>query len=876
MPCHSSPCACWAAFESNWTAKRFTVSSRTKCAASWPTWSWRRAGHTGAKRWRACSGPIDLTAWRAANLRQALSSLRRALGDTLPAEHASAGDPRPPPFLLVTPTDVQFNTGSDFALDVAELEAFAGKSGATRPQLLPAALCADLLAGFSVPDSEAFQAWVLDSQERYHGLALSILDDQYTRFEKLGEYDLAVEAARLELRMEPWLEEAHRRCMRALALAGRRGEALHQYEACCRALELEIGVKPAGSTRALYADIRDGRLVATSQTPAGLSPPPEQGRERPGAPAVRLVAREDELGQLGRHLHASLGGETQAAFVSGDRGSGKTALPGGLRRSSPGGASRPAGCRRALHPGRGPGPFAALRKLAEMLFGDPANEAAWWSIDRDQVDRLQQATPLLLSSLAEHGLGLVDTLVPAASIAHRAGVCPARTAAGRPSWWVALQAALQARLENRLQPPAPLSQGVLFDQLLCTLAAVAQRQPLLLLLDDLQWVDDATAAFLHRIGDRRCGSRGGGFGRVFVLGAFRSGTVALGRRDPQSGEVLRHPLAIAINELRRREGEITVDLDRADGRAFVEAYVDAEPNRLGARFRDALYAQTGGHALFTVETLRNLQERGELFRDEAGRWTNHESLDWGALPARVEAAIAERIARLPEACRRILSAASVQGDSFCGEVVAELTGASISEVLTCLSGSLARQHALVRAEGVVRPGGLQGLGGGQRSVYRFTHHLFQKHLYGQLDPVERARWHGAVADALDRQAAGDAAERERLAAQLAWHYESAGLPLQAARALYDAGRRPCACPPFARPSAITIMAWRCWRKPARRRRRSARAQSGPRSCGCWRSRWLGPERNLEGLAGAGMQGALAGLPKRGQERQGVVRRGGRS
>ena len=180
------------------------------------------------------------------------------------------------------------------------------------------------------------------------------------------------------------------------------------------------------------------------------------------------------------------------------------------------------------------------------------------------------------------------------------------------------------------------------------------------------------------------------------------------------------------------KGEIVVELDRADGRAFVEALVDTEPNRLGARFRDALYAHTGGHALFTVESLRNLQARGELFKDEAGRWVARESLDWGRLPARVEAAIAERIDRLPEAGRRFLSAASVQGDDFVGEVVAELAGAPVGEVLASLSGSLGRQHQLVRPEG------LQRLSSGQHSVYRFTHHLFQKYLYDQLDPVERA------------------------------------------------------------------------------------------------------------------------------------------
>ena len=49
--------------------------------------------------------------------------------------------------------------------------------------------------------------------------------------------------------------------------------------------------------------------------------------------------------------------------------------------------------------------------------------------------------------------------------------------------------------------------------------------------------------------------------------------------------------------------------------------------------------------------------------------------------------------------------------------------------------------------------------------------------------------HAAVAAGLERQVGEDPAERERIAARLAWHYEAGGLPLQAARALLDAGRQ---------------------------------------------------------------------------------------
>ena len=123
--------------------------------------------------------------------------------------------------------------------------------------MLPDALCADFLAGFSVPDSEVFESWVLSKQEQCHRLVIEILDAQNATFEGSGDYEQAAAAARLQLQLEPWLEEAHRRLMRGLALAGRRDEALHQYEACCRSLAAELGVEPSESTQSLYADIRE-------------------------------------------------------------------------------------------------------------------------------------------------------------------------------------------------------------------------------------------------------------------------------------------------------------------------------------------------------------------------------------------------------------------------------------------------------------------------------------------------------------------------------------------------------------------------------------------------------------------------------------------
>ncbi|NIN69727.1 MAG: hypothetical protein GTO63_34595, partial [Anaerolineae bacterium] len=63
-----------------------------------------------------------------------------------------------------------------------------------------------------------------------------------------------------------------------------------------------------------------------------------------------------------------------------------------------------------------------------------------------------------------------------------------------------------------------------------------------------------------------------------------------------------------------------IDLNQAEARRFLEEYLDTEANRLSAGFRETLYRQTRGNPLFTVELLRDMQERGDLVRDKKGRW----------------------------------------------------------------------------------------------------------------------------------------------------------------------------------------------------------------------------------------------------------------
>jgi DNA-binding SARP family transcriptional activator len=709
------------------------------------------------------------------SLRQALANLRQVIAD-----HQAR-----PPFLLISRQTIQFNPASDAWVDVTAftdlLQAQAPREEGTRPLEQAVELYrGDLLEGFSVPDSAAFEEWALLTRERLRRLVMDALGRLVDVHQQRGEHQRALHYAWRQVELDPWREKAQRQLMRLLALSGQRGAALSQYETCCRLLAEELGVEPAAQTTRLYEQIRDGELgVPAAARPSAPAPAPPAflTAEEPIAPEQPLfVARERELAKLNAFLDDALAGKGRVAFVSGEAGSGKTALLQAFTRRAqdthPDLLVAAGNCN--AHTGIGDS-YLPFREVLRLLSGDVEAQWAAGAIGAEHARRLWQTLPLVAQALVEQGPDLIDTFVPATALLER------MLAHG------AVEAHSRVRLEHLVEAKAAgvpgAQQRELFQQYSRALQALARQQPLLLVLDDLQWADGGSINLLFHLGRELAGHR------MLVIGAYRPEEVASGR----GGE--RHPLQPVINELQRSFGHITVDVDHADGRAFVEALLDSEPNRLRSAFREMLHQQTLGHPLFTVELLRGMQERGDITQDQEGRWVEGPTLDWQTLPSRVEAVIAERIGRLPAPLQQMLRVASVEGEVFTAEVVASAQGADERDVVGHLSGELSKRHRLVVAAS------LQRLGGRRLSRYRFGHILFLKYLFGTLDPVERGRLHEVVGNVLERLyqervAAGEALQFgaqfpavSEGAVQLTRHFEAAGMLDRAAQYRLHAGIR---------------------------------------------------------------------------------------
>ena len=270
------------------------------------------------------------------NLRYALASLRRTIGD-----HTAA-----PPFLLITPHAIQFNPASDHWLDVAELGRQIADSrwqvvDGAEPSQRNLLYRGSFLAGFSIGDAAPFEEWALLQREQISLQVMSLLGNLAAYHEARGDYQAAQAYARQQVALEPWSEEAHRTLMRVRDF-GRSAQ---------RRIAPILHVPRSAPRRAgRRADGGDGRPVRGDTRGDGGSREEDSEETRKqgdvGAssayssdsstvsPAPPFVAREDQLAQMEVSLRRTLAGAGGVTFVVGEAGSGKTALLGEFARQA--------------------------------------------------------------------------------------------------------------------------------------------------------------------------------------------------------------------------------------------------------------------------------------------------------------------------------------------------------------------------------------------------------------------------------------------------------------------------------------------------------------------------------------------------------------
>lgn len=303
----------------------------------------------------------------------------------------------------------------------------------------------------------------------------------------------------------------------------------------------------------------------------------------------------------------------------------------------------------------------------------------------------------------------------------------------------ALVPELEARL--RLFPPSyPLppdqARFRLFEAVAEVLGTVAGETGLLLVLDDLQWVDPASLDLLCHLARHQPGAR------ILVAGAYRAGEA---ESRPEFGR--------AVAELTRLRVRRTVRLDPlrdADIALLAELELDgAIDSGLGRQ----LAAQSEGNPFFAEELLRSWQERGEVIARD-GRWVLA-ATGQSSMPSGIAGAVQQRLARLPVEVVELLRSAAIIGRSFEVTLLAAVVGQEPEWVEAMLQPAV-RAQVLAVAEA---------------DRYDFRHDKVRECLYAEVTGVRRRRLHGFIGGALEART--EPLDSQRLA-KLAYHFARSG------------------------------------------------------------------------------------------------------
>lgn len=280
-------------------------------------------------------------------------------------------------------------------------------------------------------------------------------------------------------------------------------------------------------------------------------------------------------------------------------------------------------------------------------------------------------------------------------------------------------------------PPEGWQRRRLFEALA---RGVLATTPLVLFLDDLQWCDRDSLEWLRFLlrFDRSA--------RFLLLGAARTEEQA---DNPTLSEVL-----LALRQSGQYEEIELASLGEAD--ATVLAQQTAE-RRLDASTLADIFRRTQGHPLFLVEFIR----AGLPFRDGGG-----DAERPAALPPKVQAVIAARLAQLSGPARELAGLAAAIGREFRLDLIREASDLEEPDLVRALDElwrrRILREHAT--------------------DAYDFSHDQIRDAAYAEVALPKRRLLHRRIAQSLELLSAADL---DTASAWLAAQYEQAGLPARA-------------------------------------------------------------------------------------------------
>jgi DNA-binding CsgD family transcriptional regulator/tetratricopeptide (TPR) repeat protein len=416
-----------------------------------------------------------------------------------------------------------------------------------------------------------------------------------------------------------------------------------------------------------------------------------------------LVGRKAELALLTKALEAATKGVGSTVFLAGEGGIGKTLLAATVAERAEGEGWRVAGGRA----------YSVETGVPYAVFSDAL------------LPLVRALDPSTLAVLTRGGAAELGYIFP--------NLAPAgdrdRASAG------ATPSELKARLLWN------------FSQFLGRLAA---KQPMLIVLDNLQWADTSSLELLHFV------ARNLGAQKIVLLGTYNEAERDL---NPTLRDTEQSLLRVGALTVHRLGPLLRTDVEEVVRRKFPGDMSAA--HQLSAK----LYEWTRGNPFFLEETLKSLAESGAI-AEGGERWWGSET-DTPRVPATIREVLRARVDRLSPDARTLANAAAVIGTRASHDTLASVSGISEADLIAALEELLAQRV-------IEETGSLDDI------WYDFTHPLLQQVVYAELGQARARQLHATIAETLEKLYGDTAAAH---ADELALHFARAHAPRLARKAV---------------------------------------------------------------------------------------------
>jgi len=317
-------------------------------------------------------------------------------------------------------------------------------------------------------------------------------------------------------------------------------------------------------------------------------------------------------------------------------------------------------------------------------------------------------------------------------------------------------------LNPPLDPQA--EQQRLFENVVTFFSLLSAHLPLLLVLEDVHWADQASLALLRHLARRL--PKNDGRERLMIAATYR---------EVELDESL--PFQEVLQTLNRERLASRIKLTRLDQQAsarLIAALLGQEDlaqsetsGAIGQAFVESIYRETEGNPFFIEEVCKSLVESGNVSL-ENGRW-HYPTPEALQVPQSVRVAIQARTGKLPPAQQEVLRLAAVIGREFEFDLLAGASEVDEDELIASLE--TAERAQLIEETGSQRGG-----------AFRFVHALIPTTLVDGLSGLRRRKLHRQVGEALERLHPADLVG-------LAYHFAQAEAADKALDYLKQAGER---------------------------------------------------------------------------------------